>query len=297
MSFLDIEDPGTPSAGPDVQAAGLARTIADRQAAVATAQRFPRDMKRVLAAMQQACSSPTLAEVALYRIGRPADGGGAADMSATVFLARELARCWTHIRRGAVELHRDSGRGSKMVAFAWDLEADNEATAEFFVPHPPLTVGMSLEQHASLVQGVINSYAARRIREVIFQVLPFWYVEDAKAQCMKTLEYGRGVPLADRIATVGRYLGARGVEAHQLDARIGRPTAEWDVHDVIQAEIIWRSVRDGYATVAQEFQAGPTTVREVLGVADTPEQDGLPAASATTAVPTAPAKNRAVTRE
>ena len=91
------------------QATGIeqSRAVAEVQAAVAVAQRFPRDEARALAAAKEACGQRSMADRAFYSFPR----GGQTVNGASIALATELARCWGNIDYGIMELERDDERG------------------------------------------------------------------------------------------------------------------------------------------------------------------------------------------
>src|SRR5687767_8078344 len=93
-----------------------ARAVAEVQAAVIVAQKVPRDIAAVVAAMRESCDQPGLADRAFYKYPR----GGQSVSGPSVHLARELARCFGNCQYGIIELRRDDlGKYSEMQAWAW----------------------------------------------------------------------------------------------------------------------------------------------------------------------------------
>lgn len=239
------------------------RAAAEVYASVLAAKQAPRDVQYALAAMNDSCRMPQLAERAFFRFNR----GSGQVTGATVHLARELARCWGNIQYGVSELRRDDDHGqSEMQAFAWDLETNARASTVFIVPHKRDKKGGAdlLTDARDIYENNANA-GARRVREAIFSVLPLWYVEQAKDRCMKTLEDGGGKPLVQRVGDVIEWFGKLGVTEAQLADKVGRPVKQWTELDLAPLGVIYRSIQRGEATVAEEFPVARVTSDEVVG--------------------------------
>lgn len=271
MSILDDEItlPHRAMLARNTPNADFAQAIVEKQVAIATARRFPRDIERARKAVAYACAIPAVAQKAFYRRtlldhdGIPFQASGA-----SVYLAREIARSWTNVVWGTIELHRDSQRGGTHArAFAWDQEDNSEASATFFVPdrHRP-EVGPSSGQRQPDNRGPIAKTGATFVREMIFQVLPYWYVDEAKALCLQTLEHGGGLSIEDRISKLVANYAGKNVDLGRLQLKVGRKKRDWDVHDVVQLDIIWSSLGRGECTIPVEFPLDTDSVRDMLGL-------------------------------
>jgi hypothetical protein len=274
MDFMNDMDPQR-MAG---QASELSRIIAERQATIASARRFPRHPEQIMAMCRLACGNQLFAEMAFYRRPLVTDSGLIQVTGPSVHLARELARCWTHMRWGTVEIYRDGQRGqSKMRSYAWDVQDDNENWTEFVVAHPRFPGVVPLPEEEGRLRGILAAQSAIRVRDVILQMLPLWYIEQAKGLCLKTLEHGGGVPLPDRFAALVDQFASKNIDLGRLEYKLDRRFAEWDIQDAVQLGIIWRTLGRGESTFAAEFPPESTTVQELLGVE--PSKDGIPADS------------------
>src|SRR5690606_5467319 len=78
------------------------REIAEVQAAMAIAKRFPRDPIAAMDRILQACTRPTLAEGALYSYSR----GGSEVSGPSIRLAEVAAQSWGNIQFGIRELEQ-----------------------------------------------------------------------------------------------------------------------------------------------------------------------------------------------
>ncbi|MFE2911297.1 hypothetical protein [Kitasatospora indigofera] len=253
--------PASPSRVGQGTAVEQSRAVAEVQAAIVVAQQCPRNIQAAVAEMRQSCQQMALAERAFYRFPR----AGGAVSGPSVFLARELARCWGHIHHGVVELRRDDEFGqSEMQAFAWDVQVNNRNSSTFVVPHKRDKRGGAekLVDLRDIYENNANN-GARRLREAIFTVLPGWFVEEAKAICAKTLADGGGKPLPQRIADAIRMFEGRGIVLDQLETKLGRPNAKWTEHDVAQLGITWQSLQRGEISVEEEFPAERVTAAEI----------------------------------
>lgn len=232
------------------------RAVAEVQAQVIVAQRMPRDIDRAVREMERSCSRKSVAEKAFYRFPR----GGQQVSGETVVLAKELARCWGNIDYGLAELRRDDAAGeSEMMAFAWDLETNTRPRTTFIVPHVRDKKGGGERlTEARDVYELNTNMGNRRMREMIFNVLPPWFIEDAKALCYKTLANDNrdGATVAERAAKAVERFGKIGVRPEQLAQKLGAPQAKWSPADLGRLTVIFRSIERGEVTRDDEF--GPS---------------------------------------
>jgi hypothetical protein len=265
----DIQPYLTPSRVGQGTAVEQSRAVAEVQAAVIVAQQCPRSIDRAVRDMQRSCAQRSLAERAFFRYSR----GGSQISGPSVQLARELARCFGNTQYGIVELRRDDGFGqSEMLAFAWDLETNTRSSTTFIVPHIRDTRdgAKQLTDMRDIYENNANN-GARRLREMIFAILPGWYTEDAVAGCYKTLaaDDRDGSTEADRIARAIEMFAGLGITAGQLEQKLGAPSARWSPHDLAQLRVIFRSLERGEIRREDEFPAaraqGLVTVPEITG--------------------------------
>ncbi|MFF7313378.1 hypothetical protein [Streptomyces sp. NPDC008137] len=261
------------------------RAVAEVQAAVIVARQFPRNEAIAVQKMRTAFRQQTLAARSFFRFNR-GDGNVNGE---TIQFARELARCWGNIHHGLNELRRDDTAGeSEMQAWAWDLESNERASTTFVVPHVRFTKTSGrkpLEDPRDVYENNTNN-GARRLREMIFSVLPDWYREQAKEVANYTLENGQGdrprsQRIADAIATFERI----GVTVEQLEEnRAGRKSDKWTNLDLAQLQIIFQSIERGEVTLEEEFPEQRVTVAEITRQhaeqppASTPQPEPGPAA-------------------
>jgi hypothetical protein len=238
-----------------------ARAMAEVHAAMLISREMPRSIQTAISEMQQSCSQMALANRASYRFPR----AGGAVTGPSVYLARELARCWGNIQHGITELRRDDEYGqSEMQAWAWDVQLNTRSSSTFIVPHKRDKKGGAerLTDMRDIYENNANN-GARRLREAIFSVIPDWFVEQAIEVCSQTLKEGGGVPLPQRVSRAIKAFEGFGVSKLQLEQKVGRPTDDWNEYDVAQLTVIYTSLQRREVSVADEFPEERVTADEV----------------------------------
>ena len=239
------------------------RAMAEVQAMVVVARQAPRDETKALAKMEQSCRMMAVASHAFFNFDR----GDGKITGETIHLAVELARVWGNITYGITELERHDERGqSEMIAYAWDLETNSRSATSFIVPHKRDKKG-----GAALLTSMRDIYennanmGARRLREMIFRVLPPYLTERAKEICYETLEKGEGdVPMAVRIANCLKWYAEIGVSRERIEAKLGMPADQMTAADVVALGITFQSIRRKEIDAAEAF---PMTGAVVVGAA------------------------------
>lgn len=251
-----------------------ARAVAEVAAAVQVARQFPRDMARVMADVEEACSDYELAREAFYSVTNRGTGP-------SVHLARELARIFGNFQYGVHELSRDDHGGaegegqSEVQAFAWDVERNTRQSRTFQNPHVRMKDGrrVPLVDVQDIYLSNQNT-GARAVREVILTELPKKLVRRAEALCRETIERGpEGSTIEGRRKEAIEAFARGSVTEAQLVKRVGRPVNQWTAEDVAELEVLYDSLRRGDTTKAEAFG----------------EQDASVSASAITGQTAAPA--------
>ena len=255
--------PHTPQRVGQGTAVEQSRAVAEVEAAVIVAQRMPRDVSRADADMRRSCAQESLAQKAFFRYSR----GGSQITGPSVQLARELARCFGNLQYGLVELRRDDDYAqSEMLAFAWDVQTNTRSSTTFIVPHKRDKTGgpVNLTDMRDIYENNANN-GARRLREMIFAILPGWYTEAAVAACYETLN-GDATDLPERVAKCIEGYGGRGISLKQLEQKLGAPRSAWTAGDLAQLQVIWRSLQRGEISKDEEFPASnAVTAADIIG--------------------------------
>lgn len=230
------------------------RAIAEAQGKLVIAKRFPRDEFQAFADMKKACQRPGLASKAFYSYPR----GGETISGPTIRLAEELARCWRNIEYGIKELSQDNGK-SEMQAFAWDLEANTMSVQNFTNPHAREVKSKgqtTIKQLTSLRDIYENNanMAGRRLRARILAVLPADFVEEAIAECKKTLAGKNDTPLADRVRNMIVQFEKLGVSREMIEKRLKRSVDTMNATDLTDYVGIFNSLKDGQTKISDWFE-------------------------------------------
>ena len=233
------------------------RAIAEAQGKLVIAKRFPRDEVQSYAKAMEACQRPTMAAKAFYSFPR----GGQTVEGPTIRFAEELARCWGNIDYGIKELYQDDGK-SEMQAYAWDLETNAQSVQNFTNPHKrektdkrTKTVVMeTLTGQRDIYENNANM-ATRRLRSRILAILPAWFVEDAIAECKKTLAGQNDTPLIDRVKKMVVQFAKLGVTQEMIEKRLKRKVDTMTSDDFVEYVGIYNAVKGGESKIADWFDA------------------------------------------
>lgn len=250
--FQNRRDLG-PGAAQGAIAVESERAIAEAQAGMIVAQRFPRDENDCYARMMQACERLSFAQQAFYSYSR----GGQTIEGPSIRMAEELARCWRNFDYGMLELSQHDG-ASEYQAFAYDKESNVRSYQNFTVNHVRDTKqgNKALTDQRDIYEVGANN-GARRMRARILALLPAWYVDDAVQACKKTLaKKVADTPLADQIRGMAAYALGIGVTADMLEARLGHPLAQTQPAEIQTMRGVFTALKEGVTTIAEEFATG-----------------------------------------
>ena len=227
------------------------RAIAEAQGKLVIAKRFPRDEVQSYAKAMEACQRPTMAAKAFYSFPR----GGQTVEGPTIRFAEELARCWGNIDYGIKELSQDDGK-SEMQAYAWDLETNAQSVQNFTNPHKREQGKkmVTLTSQRDIYENNANM-ATRRLRSRILAILPAWFVEDAIAECKRTLSGQNDTPLIDRVKKMVVQFAKLGVTQEMIEKRLKRKIDTMTSDDFVEYVGIYNAVKGGESKIADWFDA------------------------------------------
>ena len=231
------------------------RAIAEAQGKLVIAKRFPRDEVTAYAKAMEACQRPSMAEKAFFSMAR----GDKTVEGPTIRFTEELARCWGNMDYGIKELSQDDGK-SEMQAYAWDLETNTQSVQNFTNLHQR-EVGkgankkmVSLTTQRDIYENNANM-AARRLRARMLAILPSWFVNDAIAECKKTLAGDNDTPLIDRVKKMVVQFAKLGVTKEQLESRLKKKIETMTADDFVEYTGIFNAIKQGESKVAEWFDA------------------------------------------
>lgn len=228
------------------------RQIAEVQAAVIMARKFPRNVPESLKRIKVACQRIGVAKDAHYAYRR----GSEEVTGISIRLAEVIAQNWGNLQFGVRELERRPGL-SIAEAYCWDLETNVQQTRTFQVPHVrERRAGNKELTDPRDVYELVANMGGRRMRACIEAVIPVDVQEEASEECEATLRAKvdlrpeRVREMVDKFATVQ-------VTEDQLRTYLQRPTAEITPAQFLRLGKVYNALKDGFAQVSDYFPVSP----------------------------------------
>ena len=236
------------------QATESSRAVAEVQASLFIARTNPRDQKRAMDRILNACCRPSLAESAIYAYAR----GGSSITGPSIRLAEAVAQQWGNMQFGIRELSNQGGK-SEVQAFAWDVETNTRREITFTVPHIRHTKKGSykLEDPRDIYELVANQ-GARRLRACILAVVPGDVVEAAVNQCQITLQSHTDVT-AEGIKKLIEAFEPLSVTKAQIEKFCQCRAEAIKPAQIVRLRSIYTSLRDGMSSPSDWFEPDETT--------------------------------------
>jgi len=227
------------------------RAVAETQASMLVAKKFPRDENLACQKIVNACQRPGLAESGMYAYKR----GTALVTGASIRLAEVMAKYWGNINYGFREIGRTE-MTSEVEVFCWDMENNVRVTRAFTVKHWRDTSGggYPLKTERDIYELIANN-AQRRVRACILEMIPGDIVESAENECKKTLSAGDGRPVEERIESMLKAFQEFKVSQNDIETFLGHKTKGIVPAELVKLQNIYKSIKDGIAT-REEFFAG-----------------------------------------
>ncbi|MEH7355109.1 hypothetical protein V7150_16245 [Neobacillus drentensis] len=224
--------------------AAKSREMAEVQSQIFLAKQFPRDEYQAEIKILNACKRKSLATTALYSYPR----GSTTVTGPSIRLAETIARYWGNINFGIKELEQKNGE-STVVAYAWDMESNTRQEKVFQVKHERYAKGKmnKLTDPRDIYELTANN-GARRLRACILGVIPGDIIDNAVAQCYKTLESSYTEPLKDRVIAALRHFQTQyGITQEMVETKLGHNVESFTEHDFVTLSSINQSLKDGMA--------------------------------------------------
>ena len=225
------------------------REIAEVQAMMLVAQRFPRDEMDARERILIACQRPGLAEGAMYTYAR----GGTPITGPSIRLAEAIAQNWGNLDFGIRELDQRPGE-STMQAYAWDTERNVRQVRAFKVKHTRHTKrgSYALEDPRDIYEMTANQ-GARRVRACILGLIPGDVVEDAVTQCEETLK-AKADTSPEGVKKMLDAFAKYGVTKGQIKKRLQREIEAMSAAQMVGLLKIYTSLKDGMSEPAEWFE-------------------------------------------
>lgn len=225
------------------------RAIAETQAAMVIAKKYPRDQMQALDRIQQAFTRPLLAEVALYSYAR----GGTDITGPSIRAAETLAQCWGNMEFGVRELSQANGE-SQVEAFAWDKETNTRQVKVFTVPHSRYSrdKGNTRLTDPRDIYEMVANQGARRLRACILGIIPGDIVEAAMNQAEVTLRTKAEVT-PERLKNLVEKFAEFNVTQEQIEKYIQRRLDAMTPALLVRMGKVYNSIHEGMSKAADWF--------------------------------------------
>jgi hypothetical protein len=231
-------------------ATNASRAIAEVQAQVIMARKYPRDPLAATNTILAECDMPEFARVALYNFPR----GDTRVEGPSIRMAEVLARAWGNVMSGTIEVERD-GNESSMLAYAWDLESNVMKRREFKVAHvrDSRKGGKVAVTEERDIYEVGANAASRRERACILALIPGHVVNAAVDRVKKTLAAEVGNPLERAHVMLEKFEKEYRVTKLQIEKRLKHRIEAISVAEILSLGQIYNSLADGFGTADDYF--------------------------------------------
>lgn len=251
-----------PQSGGALARGNEGRAVAEVQAAVLMAKRFPRDQIAAMDRILNSFTRPSLAEVSQYQYSK----GGTDVSGPSIRSAEAIAQQWGNIEFGFRELSRGVGHDgvpfSEVEAYAWDMETLSRKPLQFIVRHWRDTKkgGYKITDERDIYELVANQ-AQRRVRACLLSIIPGDVTEAAMKQADLTLKANADTS-PEAMAKMMEAFTSFGVTKDQIEKRIQRRIDAIQPAQVVSLKKIYVSLRDGMSSAADWFDGGETPKQE-----------------------------------
>jgi hypothetical protein len=247
------------------------REIAEVQAAMVIAKRFPRDPVVSMDRILNACTRPMLAEKAAYEYAK----GGQDVSGPSIRLAEVLAQNWGNMRCGVIEVSRGVGV-SECLAYATDIETNFGDEKRVQVRHwrDTKSGGYAIKDEREIYELIANM-GARRKRACILAVIPGDVQEAAVRQCEVTL--ATKIKVTDElILSLVEKFSAFNVTKEMIEKRIQRRMDVLTPGLVVNLGKIYNSLKDGMSIASEWFDMQATgETAETVKATPTSKMDAM----------------------
>ena len=225
------------------------RLLEEVKAAVFLAKQFPRDEAAAEKKILELCKRQKFAETALYSIPR----GNERAVGPTIRFAEALARAWGNIQYSVIELETESGI-SKMLAYAWDVEANTKSTRQFDVTMQRYTKfgNKDLVSYQDCYE-MRASYGARFLRGCILNLIPNDIIEEAIEQINNTLNGNISDLEKTKMKAVEFWQNEMGIYRDELEKYLNLSYEMWDKKEINMLRFTYNTIKTGQATLKEIF--------------------------------------------
>jgi hypothetical protein len=229
------------------------RAIAEVQAKVVMAHKFPRVEEACIKKIKKACAADSLAdeEVAFYAYSR----GTKPIMAPSIRLAEAIAQNWNNLHYGIEEVMRGDDY-SEMRVHSWDYENNTGKDVKFRAGHYRDTKnGKKRVTDERDIFEVITAAASKRARQCILAAVPLYVLDEAVASVRAAIRAKQsGIPLSVRIARMMKSFIKFNISQEMVERHLGKALKEINEEDLEAMYAIFTSIKDGVTTVSEWFE-------------------------------------------
>lgn len=230
--------------------------IASIQAKMILARSLPRDPQQSMSRILDECRSKDLAEKAIYEFPR----GDSVVRGASIRLVECVARHWGNVAYGIKELASDSKKATVKV-YCWDLETNVLDEKIFDVEYIRTTKkgSYTLTDERDKYEMLANK-AARRKRACMQSIIPQYVIDEAMAECQRTLEANTAkdgdidTVKAKMLHSFQQLPGADWVTEDDVAQAVGKPYDNIAARDIAKLRNLYNAIKDGYVKPAVAFR-------------------------------------------
>ena len=253
--------PGQALAGGDMMNTEAQQAIAESQASMVIAKKFPRDRHLAFSRITEDCRRKALAEVGLYSFPR----GGEVIKRPSIRLLEVIAQNWGNIHCGVKELSRSKSE-SVAKSYAWDLETNFKDERIFTVPHVRDTRRgqVKLTDARDIYEAVANM-GARRKRAALETVIPKHVIDSARDECLKTLQKDVSDNFEDRVTgMLAAFKDHQQVSKEMIEKRIGHKVEDLSVDEFVDLRTIFNALKEGHGKREDFFEVKAPNLKETV---------------------------------
>jgi len=230
-----------------------AAAFAEIQGTITIAKQFPRNVDKALEAITSACSRMRLAEIAQYSFPR----GGKQISGKSVYLARELARCFGNIRYG-LEIVYESDDRMQIRGWCWDVENNVKVSADDkfqkLIQRKDKQTGKTIWKTPDErdLRELVFRRGAILVRNCILQVVPSDLSDDAVMICNETIK-GKIKDMAAEKKNIIVKFKKMNVTVDMLERYIDVKSADWTKDTLVELIGVYNAIKDNQSSVSSYF--------------------------------------------
>lgn len=248
------------------EAALVAREQSEIQAMVVLAYKNPRSEDRALEKAIKSFSRIAMASEAEYKFprGKDDDGNQLYIEGPSVYLAREVGRCWSNIDFGFRIVSVDD-EYVHLRGFALDLETNTRSNleAKFRKQIQRKRSGGTvwIDADETQLRELTNKHGAILERNCLLKVVPPWFVEEALQAARAAIKKDAAAKLKkDRKATLEALVkgfAQLGVIVEWIAEQLGHPVDDMTDEEYVTLRGVYKAIKDGQTTKEAAFGKQP----------------------------------------